>query len=128
MKIANGILLVCFAVLAFGCAPANHVPAEPLPAAPHHDLTQAEEATIKAAIVYNMKDPASAMFRNFEGYQMPDGTVKVCGEVNGRNSFGGYTGFQGFTGYLSAGKFTTSEMAHDDLESEFMIQNCKTSK
>lgn len=35
----------------------------------------------------DLKDPQSAEFRNQKGF---------CGEVNSKNSFGGYTGFQSF--------------------------------
>ena len=38
-----------------------------------------------------MKDPESARFRNQNGF---------CGEVNSKNSFGGYGGFQR---YIAAG-------------------------
>lgn len=39
-----------------------------------------------------LKDPSSAQFRNQRG---------ACGEVNSKNSFGGYIGFQR---YIAAGK------------------------
>lgn len=39
-----------------------------------------------------LKDPESAKFQNIKGY---------CGEVNAKNSYGGYTGFKPF--YLSNG-------------------------
>ena len=39
-----------------------------------------------------LKDPESAQFRNV--VVLASGTV--CGEVNGKNSMGGYTGFTGF--------------------------------
>lgn len=51
------------------------------------DTSQAEEA-VKAV----MRDPDSAKFRNLEVND--DGSV--CGEVNGRNAFGGMTGFSPF--------------------------------
>ncbi|OZI57639.1 hypothetical protein [Bordetella genomosp. 4] len=38
-------------------------------------------------VAANLKDPKSAEFRNQNGF---------CGEVNSKNSFGGYTGFQRF--------------------------------
>ncbi|WP_251962295.1 hypothetical protein [Pseudomonas sp. Marseille-Q5299] len=44
----------------------------------------------REAVAAQMKDPASAQFRN-ERVVGGDGTV--CGEVNGKNSAGGYAGF-----------------------------------
>jgi hypothetical protein len=49
--------------------------------------SQAEDA-VKAV----MRDPDSAKFRNLEVND--DGSV--CGEVNGRNAYGGMTGFSPF--------------------------------
>jgi len=50
-----------------------------------------EHQNAKALVLASLKDPASAQFRNlrknFNG---------VCGEVNAKNAFGGYTGFKTF--------------------------------
>ena len=40
----------------------------------------------------NLNDSASAEFRGEKVYRLPDNTV-VCGEVNAKNSYGGYAGF-----------------------------------
>lgn len=45
------------------------------------------ENDAKAAVLANLKDPDSAQFRNLNGY---------CGEVNSKNSAGGYSGFERF--------------------------------
>ncbi len=41
------------------------------------------------AVAYQLMDPASAQFRNDR--ELADGSV--CGEVNGKNSYGAYSGF-----------------------------------
>lgn len=41
----------------------------------------------KESVLANLKDPNSAQFRNQKGF---------CGEVNAKNSFGGYAGFVRF--------------------------------
>lgn len=50
-----------------------------------------------------MKDPGSAEFRNVKVY--PKGGAKtmttVCGEVNAKNSYGGYVGFRPFVASIS---------------------------
>jgi len=48
-------------------------------------------AAAQSRVAAELKDPSSAQFRNVE--QVGD---RVCGEVNARNSFGGYAGFQQF--------------------------------
>ena len=55
----------------------------------------------KDAILYNLKDPSSAKFRNIRGIQVKwekniEDRLWICGEVNARNSYGGYTGFTPF--------------------------------
>lgn len=50
-----------------------------------------EFAGAKARVSAQLKDPASAEFKDVD--QAGD---RVCGEVNARNSFGGYTGFVPF--------------------------------
>lgn len=47
-----------------------------------------------------LKDPHSAEFRNVYFHRGRDGAPVTCGEINSKNSFGGYSGFQRF---LSAG-------------------------
>jgi len=58
---------------------------------------RAEQA--KDAVKATLKDPESAQFRNlytksWTGKASPDDAV--CGEVNAKNSYGGYTGFTRF--------------------------------
>ena len=53
-------------------------------------------AEAEKAVSENLRDPASAEFRNVSYRQANTGAHVVCGEVNGRNGFGGYAGFQQF--------------------------------
>lgn len=48
-----------------------------------------------------LKDPSSAKFQGVYFHQGADSIPMTCGEVNSKNSFGGYGGFQRF---VSAGK------------------------
>jgi len=44
-----------------------------------------------------MRDPSSAAFRDLSAVKTPSGRgVIVCGEVTGKNGFGGFTGFREF--------------------------------
>ena len=55
--------------------------------------TAAELAQSRAIIAGGMKDPASAQFREGRSYVLNNGDRVFCGEVNAKNSYGGYTGF-----------------------------------
>lgn len=63
-----------------------------------------EEKAISLAqseVAANLKDPASAQFRNVKVAKMTDADddrviAVVCGEINGKNGFGAYAGFHPF--------------------------------
>lgn len=42
------------------------------------------------------RDPSSAQFRGSKVYYFKNKTPVVCGEINSKNGFGGYTGYQRF--------------------------------
>ena len=51
-----------------------------------------------------LRDPDSAQFRNVYEIQGPsisgsDTITYVCGQINGRNAYGGYAGFTDFMGF-----------------------------
>ena len=52
-------------------------------------------AKSQEAVLARLKDPGRAEFRNVHFYS-GSGAPIACGEVNARNSFGGYTGFMRF--------------------------------
>jgi hypothetical protein len=54
----------------------------------------------KEAVRSKLKDPHSAQFKNVYFHRGAKGIPVSCGEVNSKNSFGGYIGFQKF---ISAG-------------------------
>lgn len=45
-----------------------------------------------ARVAAALKDPESARFSDWKAYRNSNGTVDVCGKVNAKNSFGGYSG------------------------------------
>lgn len=73
------------------------------------DLTKADVAQIKAAVAYGLLDPDSAKFRNIRAVEITKANgvkiIRVCGEVNGTNSMGGYAGFEWFGGVMKDGRF-----------------------
>lgn len=57
------------------------------------------EAEARRIVASEMKDPASAQFRNVATVSVPEGgetKLYACGEVNGLNSFGARAGYQRF--------------------------------
>lgn len=73
------------------------------------NLTNAQVAQIQGALAYGLKDPSSAQFRNIRAVDvtLENGTKerRVCGELNGKNSFGAYVGFEMFGGKMVNGRF-----------------------
>jgi len=58
-------------------------------------------------VSYGLKDPDSAKFRNVRFVKYNARTV-VCGEVNAKNSYGGYVGFENFVAGLSSSQIISS--------------------
>lgn len=67
----------------------NNTPVTTAPFKP----TAAEMAQARAAVADEMKDPASAQFREGRSYILSNGDRAYCGEINAKNSYGGYNGF-----------------------------------
>lgn len=49
----------------------------------------------KDAVAEKLRDPSSAKFRNVKGGERR-GLYSVCGEVNGKNAYGAYSGYERF--------------------------------
>ena len=64
------------------------------------DIPQEAEKAVLVQVAAHLKDPYSARLGGVAGFSMPaDGPNKVfgvCGAVNAKNGFGGYTGFSPF--------------------------------
>ncbi|MBK1968875.1 hypothetical protein JIX59_05950 [Brevundimonas diminuta] len=50
----------------------------------------------RQAVTNKLRDPSSAQFRNVRRIAHSNGSTMFCGEVNGRNAYGGMSGFQRF--------------------------------
>lgn len=74
-------------------------------------LAGCESGDIKKAkedVSNELRDPSSAQFRNISQTEKKSllefGVVTVCGEVNGKNAYGGYVGFQRFVSQPKFGR------------------------
>ena len=56
-----------------------------------NNLFESDEAKVKTAVAEKLRDPDSAEFRDIKV-----GETIACGEVNGKNGFGAYSGFSKF--------------------------------
>lgn len=65
--------------------------------------SDAQIAEIQDAVRRELKDPASATFGFMTAGKNAQGRLMVCGLVNARNSFGGYTGMQPFQASIAPG-------------------------
>jgi hypothetical protein len=63
-------------------------------------FAKGQDQVLKAAIAHQLRDPASTQFENVRLYAS-QGHRFVCGRLNSKNGYGGYSGFQPF--YLAIG-------------------------
>jgi hypothetical protein len=94
--------------------PMPPAPKPSLPVVTPTPLTAAQIAAVHKGLRASLKDPDSARFGRIIGGKTPTGTFAVCGYVNARNSFGGYTGEKPFTGMLLPEGFVTVAIGGDD--------------
>ena len=80
-------------VFAAGCAGVDQVGLEvPMP--------PAAQQAVQTAVANQMKDPFAAQFRNWHAFESQKGLL-ICGEINAKNSYGGYVGFTHFVAHAS---------------------------
>lgn len=93
MSLQKGTPLALATLLLAGCAGVDKV-------GPEVALPPAAQHTVAQAVADQMKDPNSAEFRNWHAFESQNGLL-VCGEINAKNSFGGYVGFTHFVAHAS---------------------------
>jgi len=59
-------------------------------------ISQSDISVSRGIVSSRLKDPNSAQWRGERAYLAANGDRIVCGEVNAKNSFGGYPGFTHF--------------------------------
>jgi hypothetical protein len=83
-------------------------------AAPRRDLSPIERSVLTQQLSAGLKDPVAAQFKWMPiALRERDGITDYCGLVNGRNSFGGYSGFVRFYAQLTKdekGLFTKANL------------------
>ncbi|OTA15240.1 exported hypothetical protein [Xenorhabdus beddingii] len=60
-------------------------------------LTQQEISLVESELKVSLKDPDSAKFKHVNLIQDSESSIDIyCGQVNAKNSYGGYVGFKPF--------------------------------
>ena len=59
---------------------------------PKANLTRNMIVRVEAAIRTKLIDPGSAKFSDIKAFRIKDDHIFVCGMINSKNKFGGYTG------------------------------------
>ena len=90
-------------------------------------LTPSQTAIVQKAVVADFKDPNSAQFRDVSAALLSDGSIYVCGGVNGKNSYGGYVGFKSFNGRADKEfkSFTPIRVGSEAFEEPLVRSACK---
>lgn len=79
----------------------------------------------KMEVIRKMKDPDSVQFRNLIGYGKEGRFVTIlCGEVNAKNSYGGFIGFTPFWNVGGTGLIADSK-DNKELYAMTMADTCK---
>lgn len=93
-----------------------------------YSLSEVEQAAILKGVKAQLKDPMSAVFGGAVATRDPKGFVYICGSVNAKNSYGGYTGQQPYSGMLVGNGpkvfFAVLGIAGDDAERRAILSVC----
>jgi len=76
-----------------------------------------EEAAIenaKRVVADSLRDPSSAQFRNVRVVPFGQGSV-ICGEVNGKNAYGGYVAFFPLTAGVAVAQIASYTCRHHEI-------------
>lgn len=129
-RIVFGLYAACVFCLA-GCVPAaqNATNSSGEVFRPY-TLPPSDVEVVKRDVASSLKDPQSAVFGEMAASISSRGVVQVCGMVNARNSFGGYTGHKPFLGVLATNTsgqrvFGVSAVGGTDTESLAVLMVCK---
>lgn len=91
-----------------------------------YKLNATQTRAVKEAVAKDLKDPESACFEE-PFVSAKDGTkIHVCGRVNAKNSYGGYTGSKPFQvmGFESKTVFVPISIGGTDIETTVTLEAC----
>lgn len=97
MRKTHYFLLLLITSLNLGCATQAAAANRPAVTWTKSASTAEEDSAAKAAAINNLIDPESVRFGEIWALDGTNGERTICGYVNAKNSFGGYTGMKVFT-------------------------------
>lgn len=89
-----------------------------------YELSNPVQEEVRATITKMLKDPERAKFGELAAVKYPNGVI-ICGSVNARNSFGGYTGASPFVGELIGDMFKLQQFGGTDAEVFQVLARCQ---
>lgn len=98
MRRKYSVLLAGLALASCQSTPSTQLP--PKVTTPYI-LTREDAVAIQSGLASVVRDPASLILGAAKAATNDKGTVEVCGNVNGKNGFGGYTGDMIYLGMLT---------------------------
>lgn len=123
--------LFAAALVISGCV-SSPAPTHNTSGAPHlpYRLLASDMEAVKLGVAADMKDPNSAIFGAMAATVNAKNIVTVCGVVNGRNSYGGFTGKKPYWGVLATNmagerKFTVTGFGGTAIQSQAVMDMCK---
>lgn len=104
----NRLTLICLFIAVVSLSACETVPmqtmtqkAEHTKTWPRRDLTSREKTAIQSALKQSLIDPTAVLYRWPKFITNPHSALAIyCGEVNSKNSFGGYVGFVPYQVYV----------------------------
>lgn len=75
-------------------------------------LSPRQAAVVKSEITRQLRDPSSAKFGEIRAVEEGPDNLFVCGFVNAKNGYGGFTGMEPFAGILRGGFFTLAAIGN----------------
>lgn len=85
-------------------------------------LDEEQNAEVLEALEDILIDPDSAVLSELKAATSANGTLSVCGFVNAKNRFGGYTGNKPFFGSFRSNGFEVRTFG-DDRDTVSMVEN-----
>jgi len=92
-----------------------------------YKLSAGDISKLKSWVARDLKDPESARFEPLFVAATDGQKLHICGYVNGKNSYGGYTGIKPFyaVGTADATYFGVASMGNDEFEADLTFDMCR---
>ena len=88
-------------------------------------LSASQKSAVQRGVRDVLKDPQSARFGMIAAAKDEDGVITVCGLVNARTSFGGYTGMTPYLGVLVSSGCAFAGMGGTETETQATLNVCR---